>query len=167
MILVGGGSRSGKTAFALNLARGCGPRLAYVATAELFDEEMRERAALHRAERGAGFTTLEEPHDVTGLLARAGSEYDGIVVDCLTLWVTNRLLAGADLRSEGARLAEAAASAAAQVVFVTNEVGCGIVPENELARRFRDHAGWVNQAFAGRADAVWWLVFGCPLKVKG
>ncbi|MBI3681546.1 MAG: bifunctional adenosylcobinamide kinase/adenosylcobinamide-phosphate guanylyltransferase [Acidobacteria bacterium] len=165
-MLVGGGSRSGKTRFALQLARECGRRLAYVATAELLDQEMRERAFAHRAERGDAFTTIEEPRELPGVIRDA--DFDAIVVDCLTIWVSNLLHAGAgDVQSCGRSLVEAAAACPARVILVTNEVGCGIVPDNELARRFRDEAGWMNQMLASRAEQVWWLVFGCPLKVKG
>ncbi|MCC6392343.1 MAG: bifunctional adenosylcobinamide kinase/adenosylcobinamide-phosphate guanylyltransferase [Bryobacterales bacterium] len=168
MILVGGGSRSGKTGFALAAARGRGTRLAYVATAELFDDEMRQRAEAHRKERGGGFVTFEEPREIGALLARRGAEFDAVVVDCVTLWISNLLHAGReDLRAEGAALAGAAQACAAEVILVTNEVGCGIIPENDLARRFRDEAGWMNQTLAERAAEVYWLVFGCALKVKG
>jgi adenosylcobinamide kinase/adenosylcobinamide-phosphate guanylyltransferase len=142
--------------------------LAYVATAELFDDEMRQRAEAHRKERGNGFFTIEEPREIGALLSRRGREFDAVVVDCVTLWISNLLHAGReDLRAECAALAGAAQTCAAQVILVTNEVGCGIVPENELARRFRDEAGWMNQTLAERAAEVYWLVFGCALKVKG
>jgi adenosylcobinamide kinase/adenosylcobinamide-phosphate guanylyltransferase len=168
MLLVGGGSRSGKTRFAIDHARSIGSRLAYVATAELLDPEMHQRAAAHRSERGPDFTTIEEPTDVAGWIRRHAGEFDAVVVDCLTLWVSNLLLSGTpDLTVRAADLADAAAVSPSQVIFVTNEVGAGIVPENELARQFRDQAGWVNQAIANRATEVYWMVFGCPLKVKG
>lgn len=168
MMLVGGGSRSGKTAFALQRARACGPRLAYIATAELRDAEMRARALAHRDERGAEFVTIEEAFDVAGMIRSRAAEFDAIVVDCLTLWVSNLMLSGAeDVRAAGMRLAEAAAASVTEVILITNEVGCGIVPENELARRFRDEAGWMNQLIASSSGQVWWLIFGCPLKVKG
>ncbi|MFN7932728.1 MAG: bifunctional adenosylcobinamide kinase/adenosylcobinamide-phosphate guanylyltransferase [Bryobacteraceae bacterium] len=166
MILVGGGSRSGKTRLALDLAAGMGSKLLYVATAELFDDEMRHRAEAHRAERGSRFETVEAPRDVAGAVREHVGRYDAVVIDCLTLWVSNLLLDGVDdLRAHGEELA--AACSGRPVVLVTNEVGCGIVPENELARRFRDEAGWMNQRMAEAADAVYWSVFGCALKVKG
>ncbi|MCC6341416.1 MAG: bifunctional adenosylcobinamide kinase/adenosylcobinamide-phosphate guanylyltransferase [Bryobacterales bacterium] len=168
MILVGGGSRSGKTGFALAAARKRGTRLAYVAAAELLDDEMKQRAGAHRMERGTEFTTFEEPLEIGALLSRRGAEFDAMVVDCVTLWISNLLHAGReDLRAEGSALAGAAQACAAEVILVTNEVGCGIVPENELARRFRDEAGWMNQTLAARAREVYWLLFGCALKVKG
>ncbi|MBL8209516.1 MAG: bifunctional adenosylcobinamide kinase/adenosylcobinamide-phosphate guanylyltransferase [Bryobacterales bacterium] len=168
MILVGGGSRSGKTRFALQLAEAAGPRLAYLATAALLDDGMRERARMHRAERGDRFVTLEEADHPADLIVREASRFDAIVVDCLTLWISNRMLAGvADMREEAEAFASASSGVAARVILVTNEVGAGIVPDNELAIRFRDQAGWVNQIFATQASEVWWTVFGCPLKVKG
>ncbi len=168
MILVGGGSRSGKTRFALQLAEAAGPRLAYLATAALLDDGMRERARLHRAERGERFVTLEEADHPAELIKKEASRFDAIVVDCLTLWISNRMLAGvADLREEAGDFAAVCSAAPSRVIVVTNEVGAGIVPDNELAIRFRDQAGWVNQIFAEHATEVWWTVFGCPLKVKG
>ena len=157
IVLVGGGARSGKSRWALDRARKRGGRLVYVATAEALDEEMTARIAKHRAERGNEFINVEEPLD----LARAirSAEGDAIVVDCLTLWLAN-----------GPGDAEAAIAAArekdAEVIFVTNEVGCGIVPDNALAREFRDRAGFTNQRFAEAADEVYLMVFGQPLRVK-
>lgn len=166
MILVGGGSRSGKTKFAQDLAAGMGRRLLYIATAELLDDEMRQRAAAHRTERGERFETCEAPRELAAAVRSNVHTYDAIVVDCLTLWVSNLMLGGeADLREEGEELASACSGHA--VILVTNEVGAGIVPENALARRFRDEAGWMNQRMAQAADAVYWVVFGCPMKVKG
>lgn len=166
MILVGGGSRSGKTRFALDLAAGMGDRLLYIATAELLDEEMHRRAEAHRMERGSRFETVEAPRDLAGAVAEHVARFDGVVIDCLTLWVSNLMLSGVeDLRRHGEALASACSGR--PVVLVTNEVGSGIVPENALARRFRDEAGWMNQRMAEAADAVYWVVFGCPLKVKG
>ncbi|MBK9170329.1 MAG: bifunctional adenosylcobinamide kinase/adenosylcobinamide-phosphate guanylyltransferase [Bryobacterales bacterium] len=166
LILVGGGARSGKSRHALALARERGSNLAFVATAQALDAEMEERIARHRAERDPSFTTFEEPLDVAELLERIGGSFDAILVDCLTLWVSNHLLAGSDPEALGGDLVAAAAGAPAAVILVTNETGCGIVPENALARRFRDAAGNVNQAAATRAIEVYWMVFGVPLRVK-
>jgi adenosylcobinamide kinase / adenosylcobinamide-phosphate guanylyltransferase len=166
MILIGGGSRSGKTGLAQERARGFGQRLAYIATAETLDEEMKERAAAHRADRGDSFVTIEEPLDLAGAIERRGGEFDAVVVDCMTVWLSNLMLGGHDVDDAVERLLSAANSAPCAVVFVTNEVGSGIVPENALARRFRDRAGWLNQRIAGVADEVHWTVFGCPLRVK-
>lgn len=167
VVLVGGGSRSGKSTYALRLARQRGPKLAFVATAEIYDEEMRDRIDRHRAERGKEFVTIDAPRDLADALQDGARNYDAIVVDCLTLWASNLLLAGMeDIPAETARVI-GMASQLPFVVFVTNEVGCGIVPENALARQFRDLAGRMNQDFAEAADEVYWMAFGCPLKVKG
>jgi adenosylcobinamide kinase/adenosylcobinamide-phosphate guanylyltransferase len=126
---------------------------------------MRQRAEAHRAERGDGFVTVEEPCDVAGALGRA--PFDTAVVDCLTVWLSNLMLKGdRDIEAESDRLLRAAAGSDATVILVTNEVGCGIVPENALAREFRDHAGRLNQRAADAATEVYWMVFGCPLRVK-
>jgi adenosylcobinamide kinase/adenosylcobinamide-phosphate guanylyltransferase len=146
----------------LERARKSGRRLGYLATAQALDEEMRRRIAAHRHERGDGFVTIEEPLEIAGAIA--GSAFDALVVDCLTLWISNLMLAGRE--PDVPTVLEAARAAAGDVVLVTNEVGCGIVPENELARRFRDTVGRVNQAAASCAHEVYWMVFGCPLRVK-
>lgn len=164
LTLIGGGGRSGKSTFALQLARELGPRRAFIATAEAFDDEMRTRIAHHRAER-PDFTTIEEPLDLARALSEAASRFDVIVVDCLTLWVSNLMLRGnLEIEKEFCRLLDAIA---APTILVTNEVGCGIVPDNALARQFRDLAGRVNQRAAARADIVYYMAFGLPIKIKG
>jgi adenosylcobinamide kinase / adenosylcobinamide-phosphate guanylyltransferase len=164
IILIGGGSRSGKSRQALDIARSCGRRLGFIATAEALDDEMRERIRMHRQERGPDFTTIEEPLSLASAIGRHASDFDAIVVDCLTLWLSN--LATADIEPETAKLLEAALASPAQVILVTNEVGCGIVPDNPVARRFRDDAGRLNQRVAEAAAEVYWMVFGCALRVK-
>ena len=167
LALVGGGARSGKSRHALQLARQCGSRLAFCATAAPGDEEMSERIALHRRERGPEFTTFEEPLAVASLLEAQARRFDAIVVDCLTLWLSNLMFSQpAAIEEECNRLVKAASAAPARVVLVTNEVGCGIVPDNALAREFRDRAGKLNQQAAAAAAEVYWMVFGVPLKVK-
>lgn len=167
LILIGGGSRSGKSAFALQLAQERGARRAFVATAPACDEEMRQRIARHRAERGEGFVTIEEPLDVAEVVAQRGAEFDVLLVDCLTLWVSNLLLQGEpDIDGKGAELAQVAGKSGALCIFVTNEVGCGVVPENALARKFRDHAGRLNQEMARAAREVYVLAFGIPSRIK-
>jgi adenosylcobinamide kinase/adenosylcobinamide-phosphate guanylyltransferase len=157
LVLVGGGARSGKSRWALERARKKGGRLVFIATAEALDDEMATRIAKHRAERGDEFVTVEEPHE----LARAirSVEGDAIVVDCLTLWLSN---GSCDVE----QTIVAAKEQTAEVIFVTNEVGCGIVPDNALSREFRDQAGFMNQRFADAADEVYLMVFGRPLRVK-
>jgi adenosylcobinamide kinase/adenosylcobinamide-phosphate guanylyltransferase len=167
MILIGGGSRSGKSSAALQMLRASGPRLGFIATAEAWDDEMRERIARHREERGPGITTWEEPLNVARRIQTEDGSYDAILVDCLTLWLSNIMLAERfDAEAECSALVEAAASAGTNVILVTNEVGCGIVPENALARRFRDAAGRLNQMAAERATEVHWMIFGIGLRVK-
>ena len=167
VILIGGGTRSGKSRYALNLARNSAGPVAFIATARAEDDEMRDRIQRHREERGPEFTTFEEPFEVASLLIAEGGRFDMFVVDCLTLWLSNHLLAGADdIPQQCRRLIEAAVAVDARVLLVTNEVGCGIVPENALARRFRDLAGRLNQDAAAAAVEVHWMVFGIPLKVK-
>jgi len=157
VVLVGGGSRSGKSRWALERARKRGGRLVFIATAEALDDEMSIRIVKHRAERGDEFTTVEEPME----LARAirSAEADAIVVDCLTLWLTNG-------HGDVERTIATAKEQSAEVIFVTNEVGCGIVPDNAMAREFRDRAGFVNQLFAEAADEVYLMVFGQALRIK-
>jgi adenosylcobinamide kinase/adenosylcobinamide-phosphate guanylyltransferase len=164
VILVGGGSRSGKSSYALRLARERGTRLGYLATAQTLDEEMAERVRIHRADRGPDFTTFEEPLDIAGILRVQESRFDVMVVDCLTLWLSNHLLL--EREPPVAPLLELAAGSTLTSILVTNEVGCGIVPENALARRFRDLAGRMNQDAAARAVEVYWTVFGIPMRIK-
>ena len=167
IVLIGGGTRSGKSTHALRLARERGKRLGFIATAEIYDQEMRDRVDRHRSERGREFITIDAPTGLAEALQTHALSFDALVVDCLTLWASNLLLAGTDdIPAETARVIGTAASMPF-VVFVTNEVGCGIVPDNALARQYRDLAGRMNQDFAEAADEVYWMAFGCPLKVKG
>ncbi|HYI94622.1 MAG TPA: bifunctional adenosylcobinamide kinase/adenosylcobinamide-phosphate guanylyltransferase, partial [Bryobacteraceae bacterium] len=134
-VLIGGGSRSGKSRFALEYARRYALPLAFIATAETRDDEMQERVAAHRADRGADFTTFEEPYDPARVIAEANGRFGAIVVDCLTLWLSNLLLADvADIARRTGELLRIGSECPSPVLLVTNEVGCGIVPENALAR---------------------------------
>ena len=162
--LIGGGSRSGKSRHAVQLARQRGRRLGFIATAQALDDEMRERIHVHQQERGRDFTTIEEPLALGSAIQRHSADFDAIVVDCLTLWLSN--IAACDVEPETAKLLEASLASPAQVILVTNEVGCGIIPDNPLARRFRDDAGRLNQRVAEVASEVYWMVFGCPLRAK-
>jgi adenosylcobinamide kinase/adenosylcobinamide-phosphate guanylyltransferase len=160
-----GGARSGKSAEAERLVTALPAPWTYIATAQGFDAEMEERIAQHRARRGEGWRTLEAPLD----LVRALSESPGgqpLLVDCLTLWLTNHMLAGHDLESECAQLETILAAPKGPWFVVSNEVGLGIVPENALARRFRDTAGKLNQRIAALAGHVIFMVAGLPMKVK-
>jgi adenosylcobinamide kinase / adenosylcobinamide-phosphate guanylyltransferase len=160
--LVLGGARSGKSAHAEALLTALPPPWTYVATAQGYDEEMRERIAVHRARRGAGWETVEAPLDLPAALV-SGSP---VLVDCLTLWLTNLLLGGHDIAAATLALEAALAGRAAPTVLVGNEVGLGIVPENALARKFRDEAGRLHQRLAARADSVLFMVAGLPMRVK-
>ena len=168
--LVLGGARSGKSAFAERLVADSGLVPIYLATATADDDEMKARIAHHRAQRGQsgqGWTTIEEPLALVDALTREATHGRAVLVDCLTLWLSNLMLAGgrqidADLTAAMA----AAKESSVEIILVTNEVGCGIVPENALAREFRDRAGAMNQRFAQAADEVYWMVFGQALRVK-
>ncbi len=166
LTLVTGGARSGKSGFAEGLARGCGRPRRYIATAQAFDAEMQERIDHHRAQRGADWLTVEAPLDLAGALALA-QPAEVVLVDCLTLWLTNHLLAGHDLPAEVARLTSALTACPAQVICVTNEVGWGIVPGDPLSRRFRDEQGRLNQQIAAQAGLAVLVAAGLPLVLKG
>jgi adenosylcobinamide kinase/adenosylcobinamide-phosphate guanylyltransferase len=169
IVLVLGGVRSGKSRYAQELgARG--ERVAFLATAEAGDDEMRDRIAKHRADRPASWTTIEAPIAVEDALLQCGSQFDTIVVDCLTVWTANlmeheasdggRVLAHAD------RLAELLRRCSGCVILVSNEVGSGIVPDNEMSRTYRDLLGGMNQRIAAAADEVILMVAGLPMFVK-
>ena len=163
LTLVLGGARSGKSRYAESLMAALPPPWIYLATAEARDAEMAERIAAHRTRRGTGWRTVEEPHDVASVLA---ADEGAILVDCMTLWLSNRMLAGADMDAEIAALEAALDGHLWPAVLVSNEVGFGIVPDNELARRFRDLQGRLNQRLAARADRVVLVVAGLPMVVK-
>jgi adenosylcobinamide kinase/adenosylcobinamide-phosphate guanylyltransferase len=166
LTLVLGGARSGKSRYAESLITALPPPWTYVATAQASDDEMGARIAAHGARRGGGWQTIEAPHDLAGAMRGAPSRMP-VLVDCLTLWLSNRMLADADLDQETEALEQALRHRDAPVVLVANEVGFGIVPDNALARRFRDRQGLLNQRIAARADRVVLLVAGLPLIVKG
>jgi adenosylcobinamide kinase/adenosylcobinamide-phosphate guanylyltransferase len=169
LILVGGGVRSGKSAFALSLARRLGGRRAFVATAQPFDDEMRERIAAHRAEREGDFSTVEAPLDLPSVLQTLSGAPDVVVVDCLTLWLSNLLLRGdrpESITLEVLRLADVLRASSFHAILVTNEVGMGVVPESALGRAFRDVAGRAHQVLARRADRVFLAALGCILQLR-
>lgn len=160
-----GGARSGKSAEAERRTQQFPAPWTYIATAQAFDQEMDERIALHRARRGEGWRTVDAPLDLAGALAGVPSGQP-VLVDCLTLWLTNHLLAEHDLAEECERLEAALAEPRGPRFVVSNEVGLGIVPDNALSRRFRDAAGRLHQRVAARADEVVFMVAGLPLRVK-
>ena len=164
--LVTGGARSGKSRYGESLITALPPPWVYVATAEAGDAEMVARIAEHRKRRPTGWTIIEEPHELAGAFSRI-DEAAPVLVDCLTLWLSNRLLVDADLEKETEGLAGVLAHRTGSVVLVTNEVGSGIVPDNAVARRFRDAQGRLNQRMAALADRVVLVVAGLPLVVKG
>jgi adenosylcobinamide kinase / adenosylcobinamide-phosphate guanylyltransferase len=164
-ILITGGARSGKSTLAERMTLTMGTPATYIATAEAFDDEMADRIARHRDRRGPEWTTLAEPRDLVGALERSDGRGPRLV-DCITLWLSNLMLAGADWEGEVAALTGLIPRLAAPVVIVTNEVGSGIVPENALARAYRDAAGLANQRLAVACDEVWFCVAGHPLRVK-
>ena len=161
--LVLGGARSGKSAYAERLVTALPPPWLYCATAQALDGEMRERIVHHRARRGAGWETAEEPLELAALLEGPACP---ILVDCLTLWLSNLMLAARDIEAETAKLIAAVQAARAPIVFVSNEVGLGIVPDNALAREFRDRAGRLNQAVAAIANRVVFMAAGLPMVLK-
>ncbi len=166
LTLVIGGARSGKSAFAERLLVQSGRPRRYIATAEAWDDEMRDRIARHRLDRGGNWTTVEAPHDLPAALAEAHPQ-EAVLIDCATLWLTNHLLADHDLAAKAAGLLAALATCPAPVVVVSNETGWGIVPENALARRFRDEQGRLNQRLAAKAALVVTVIAGLPLVLKG
>lgn len=166
MTLVTGGARSGKSGWAEGLARRSGLKRRYIATAQAWDQEMADRIAQHRAQRGEGWETVEAPLALDAALADAKAG-EVVLVDCLTLWLTNHLLAESDLQQQADNLMKSLASCPATVIAVTNEVGWGIVPDNALARAFRDAQGRLNQQAAASADLVVAVLCGLPLALKG
>jgi adenosylcobinamide kinase / adenosylcobinamide-phosphate guanylyltransferase len=165
VILITGGARSGKSVRAEARAIGFPGRPVYIATAEALDAEMAERIAQHRARRGSDWLTYETPLELVAVL-RETDRGGARLVDCLTLWLFNLLQAGRDWANETEALADALAQQNSPVVLVTNEVGLGIVPDNALARQFRDAAGIVNQTIARAAHEVEFMVAGLPMRVK-
>lgn len=173
-IFITGGARSGKSMFAEKRAREFGASLGYLATAQMLDGEMEARVKRHRDRRGAEWSTLEEPIHLSQALARSDGQYQAILVDCITLWLSNLLFkygtAGDDceerIHEDLQRLKSTIQSMVTPVILVSNEVGMGIVPDNALARLFRDIAGTANQVLAAAADEVHVVISGIPLRLK-
>jgi adenosylcobinamide kinase / adenosylcobinamide-phosphate guanylyltransferase len=165
LTLVLGGARSGKSRYAEALVEALAPPWVYVATAQPFDDEMRERIAAHRARRSAEWRTLDAPLDVASAI-RSAHAHAPVLVDCLTLWLTNLALGAQDARAAVEDLRAASRDRSGPVVLVSNEVGLGIVPENALARRFRDLAGEMHQSIAIDAERVVFMVAGLPVIVE-
>lgn len=164
--LVVGGARSGKSAHAELLVLGSELAPWYIATATAEDTEMAERIAHHRARRGQGWTTIEEPLDLVAALDRTAAPDRAVLVDCLTLWLSNLIFAGRDIGREIAGLCEALPRLGGPTVLVSNEVGMGLVPETPLGRSFRDAQGRLNQAVAAAVPGVVFVAVGLPLVLK-
>ena len=165
--LVLGGARSGKSVFGEKLVADSALSRIYLATATRSNDEMTQRIAHHRSRRGDGWTTVEEPLALVDALTREAGRGRAVLVDCLTLWVTNLMLDNSDIPAECARLVDLVSRLKGRVVFVSNEVGLGIVPENRMARDFRDHAGRLHQSVAAHCAEVYFIAAGLPLKMKG
>lgn len=166
LILVLGGARSGKSRMAESLITEMPGPWTYIATAQALDAEMRDRIRHHRADRAPGWVTAEEPLELLDVLSIADRSGRPILVDCLTLWLTNLILAGRDVAGECARLLAMLPHLTVPTVMVGNEVGLGIVPDNALSRQFRDHAGRLHQDIARIADQVLFMAAGLPMKLK-
>ncbi len=164
-----GGARSGKSSKAITLAKEKGVRVAFIATSQALDQEMATRIALHKRARPIRWKTFECPRDISWALKEAGNKFEVIIIDCLTLWVSNLLL-GADKEREILdkikRVIAALKKTKSDTIIVSNEVGLGVVPDNALGRSFRDIAGKVNQIVAAKADEVIFMVAGLPWKIK-
>ena len=166
LTLVIGGARSGKSRFAEGLVTASGRRRRYIATAEAWDDEMRERITQHQRDRSGDWITVEAPLDLPAALALAQAD-EAVLIDCATLWLTNHLLADHDLSAQTEGLVAALVACPAPVVIVSNETGWGIVPENALARRFRDEQGRLNQRLAHVAGLAVTVIAGLPMVLKG
>ncbi|MGI9372325.1 MAG: bifunctional adenosylcobinamide kinase/adenosylcobinamide-phosphate guanylyltransferase [Hyphomicrobiales bacterium] len=164
--LVLGGARSGKSAYAETLGAAHGAALTYIATAQAWDDEMKARIATHIARRGADWTTVEAPVALPEAITENAGADGFILVDCLTLWLTNVILGDHDVDQAVSQLKQAVEAAPGRLVLVSNEVGLGIVPDNPLGRRFRDEAGRLNQRMAEICDQVVFIAAGMPLKLK-
>jgi len=165
--LVLGGARSGKSTFAEGLVERAGLSPIYLATGRSLDGEMAARIEEHRRRRGAAWTTIEEPLALAAALKQNARDDRAVLVDCLTLWLTNLMMEDADVPARCDALCETVATLPGVIVFVSNEVGLGIVPDNPMARAFRDHAGFLHQKIGACCDSVFFVAAGLPLKMKG
>jgi len=168
--LILGGARSGKSNYALEEADKYGKKVAFVATCTPCDEEMAERIRLHKSRRPAHWKTFEEPRALAALLDKIGAQFDAVVIDCLTLFESNLLSDGLSdeaVEKEICNMLKALRSARCKSIIISNEVGLGVVPQNQLARRFRDLAGRLNQLVAKEADEVFFMASGIPITMKG
>jgi adenosylcobinamide kinase/adenosylcobinamide-phosphate guanylyltransferase len=170
LIFITGGSRSGKSSLAVKLAEAMRREKVFIATCIPKDREMRERVELHRKSRPSSWRTIEPAHDLPAVVRREARLPVVVIIDCLTLFVSGllmRRLKEAEIKCAVSAITESAVKGRATVIIVSNEVGCGLVPENKLGRSFRDIAGSCNQLVAKKADRVIYMVSGIPLKIKG
>lgn len=165
--LVLGGARSGKSSHAERLAADASPRRTYIATAQALDDEMATRITHHQSRRDSSWRTVEAPLGLSDAIAAEAAPDRVVLIDCLTLWLSNLLLADRDIEEESDALIAALENATGPLILVSNEVGLGIVPDNALARAFRDHAGRLNQRVAEAADKVVFIAAGLPMTLKG
>lgn len=172
IVFITGGARSGKSSFALREAEKIKGHKAYIATAQALDDEMKERIRKHKDERNADWDTFEEAFKIPEIISDADTKYSVVVLDCLTLWLSNLICGDMDCSRKIDDLIAVLENFKlithnSKLIIVSNEVGMGIVPENELARRFRDMAGFINQKAAAIADEVYLVAAGIPIKIKG
>lgn len=169
MILITGGARSGKSSFAIKLAKAQKGKVIYIATADALDSEMKKRITLHKSARRKDWMTIEEPMDILGAVKKVPHRNSVIILDCLTLLISNLMLSGCkdeEIYKKIKAIAMALKRKSKVSIVVTNEVGSGIVPDNELARKFRDLQGRANQIVGRMADCLYLLVSGVPIKIK-
>jgi adenosylcobinamide kinase/adenosylcobinamide-phosphate guanylyltransferase len=167
VVFVLGGARSGKSSFAERLVSETGLERHYIATGRAFDDEMAARITQHRTDRGDGWITHEVPLELSRHIGDINRPERVVLVDCLTLWVTNLMMEERDVDAEGAALVAQLSTCRGRIVLVSNEVGLGIVPENRMSREFRDHAGRLHQKIAALSDETYFVAAGLPLKLKG
>jgi adenosylcobinamide kinase / adenosylcobinamide-phosphate guanylyltransferase len=166
IIYISGGARSGKSHYAQNLAKRLSPNPIYLATAQALDSEMEQRILRHQMDRDARWQNHEEPADLAGALRRLDADGAVILIDCLTLWLSNLMLAECDIAAQRAALCALLPTLRATTIFVSNEVGMGIVPDNALSRHFRDEAGRLNQDIAALSHQAYFMVSGLPLRLR-
>jgi adenosylcobinamide kinase / adenosylcobinamide-phosphate guanylyltransferase len=169
IIFIVGGARSGKSGHAVSLAKEFGRRVAYIATCDPKDDDLKKRVELHKMSRPRSWKTYEEPQKVSSLLGRIGTRFDAVIIDCLTLLTSNLMLSDSGekaIRTEISGILSAARKNSSKIIIVSNEVGLGIHPETKLGRDFRDIAGRVNQLVAQKSDQVVFMVAGIPWRIK-
>lgn len=161
-----GGARSGKSSYAESLARNSGSDVIYIATAQAYDDEMQRRIQQHKNQRPGAWVTVEEPIEISDVIRNESAVNNCLLIDCLTLWVTNLLSADKNITDYKDRLVEALGCVKGDIILVSNETGMGVVPLGELTRRYCDEAGWLHQKIAALADQVILMVAGIPVVIK-